>query len=256
MVKRTNDTIMNVGTVDILDALSPSSGGAIARAMQELESKLSAWMNAAERVSGDLASNEVTLSKASSCAETEARRATTDTGPDAELPASKTPIDAGTPENPLATGAVQKSTTVEIGPAGPVCSENNNGSNDSAAARISEPAQSTAHADAAQEPETPEMIEAMLSELNPETAEAVRSRFDFFKGRKTIRELIQEFEDEADDEESLLMSLDPETAKAVRVKYRLYNGRKTVREVIAEVEAQMKSTTQQPEKKNWWGKKR
>ncbi|HWL92121.1 MAG TPA: hypothetical protein VNT79_01180 [Phycisphaerae bacterium] len=98
--------------------------------------------------------------------------------------------------------------------------------------------------------ETAVEIDALLADVEGDKADAIRARHALLGGRKTVAELIQEYDDEADDESSLLMGLEPEVAQAVRVKFRLYNGRKTLREVIAEVEAA--PTHAQADKKSWW----
>lgn len=247
---------MSVGTADIMEALLPASNGPIARAMQELEGKLSAWASAVANVNDTFAAKEAQLAVLLEEA-TRPVDVTREAVHRAPPPAPETPARVeSAPTQANQERPAEKSTTVAIGVSAPVESSSKSPAPDAMeSAAVVEPVTAKAP-ETALEPETPEVIEALLAELNPETAEAVRARYEFFKGRKSIRELIQEFEDEADDEESLLMSLDDEIAKAVRVKFRLYNGRKTLREVIAEVEAQQAKAPPAAEKKSWWGKRR
>ncbi len=244
--------VMSVGTADIRDSLLPPDDGGMARAFQELDAKLHAWTEAVGALHKCFSTREIELT---------ARHAAS---------SDKALVDAAKPEHESPRTAIDETKTVAPGHAkrssedkrSAVEQTNATAASEKPAAQdFAEPVVETARAEQSpraeksSEPrvETRQEAEALLADLAPDRAEAIRARHAYFKGRKTIRELIQEFEDEADDEESLLMSLDPEIAKAVRVKYRLYNGRKTLREVIAEVEA----TPQQPqqtEKKSWWRK--
>lgn len=240
---------MSVGNVDIRSALLPPNDGAMARAFQDLDEKLKAWNAAVAAFHGQVAINigqsaAVARSVTAAPEPIEKLKAVENAQVVEKPPAaeSRKPESTKATSSKSAAEAVEKvrSRVVEtvVEPRPEVIPE-------------PPPVAPLESTQAAPEAEGPQDDETLLAALNPEQAEAIRSRFAFFKGSKTIRELIQEYEDEADDEESLLMSLDPEFAKAVRVKYRLYNGRKTLREVIAEVENSQPKQND-ADKKSWW----
>ena len=245
----------------------PPDDGRMARAFQELDAKLRAWTEAVDAVHARYSAREIEVA---AWRTTSTDKALVDAAKPAESALNATADDAACAETKKASCDAARPAEVRTSNAPPVSAsekhvDQNIGESVADAAKIEATSAhrdsisgkltvETATADKTTEAkvETRQEAEALLAALAPDRAEAIRARHAYFKGRKTIRELIQEFEDEADDEESLLMSLDPELAKAVRVKYRLYNGRKTLREVIAEVEAA--PPTQQPEKKSWWRK--
>jgi hypothetical protein len=236
---------MSRGTTDNLAGLIPSKDNALGRAFEELDQKLNAWSAAA------MALKERMEAEAATKAETPAP-------PEAKLSVERPPpVEA--PKTVVAA-RLKEPEPIPVPVSVPVpVTEVQKAADESIAEKpaIEEPAEKTTGGKKAKKvasftnAETPVDDETLLAALTPDRAESIRARHAFFKGSKTIRELIQEFEDEADDEESLLMSLDPEFAKAVRVKYRLYNGRKTLREVIAEVETSQPKQSQ-ADKKSWW----
>ncbi|MBX3396274.1 MAG: hypothetical protein KF841_13000 [Phycisphaerae bacterium] len=243
---------MSVGTADIEAALAPLRDGVVARALGELDEKLKAWSILACALNENLVAREKAFAAASPGESEIAVGVPKDKGSRSAVLSRLTEPAPLTSEGPVQTNEVRGvAAKSDLAVAPGIAAE----SEVAAALPASAPTSATgAGVEAVGDGQSGAGLQddaALLAALTPEQAEAINARYAFFKGSKTIRELIQEFEDEADDEESLLMSLDPDVAKAVRVKYRLYNGRKTLREVIAEVEAAGTKPVES-EKKSWW----
>lgn len=243
---------MSVGTADIEAALAPLRDGVVARALSELDEKLKAWSIAACALNESLVAREKAIAAASTRGLEVAAGVPQKKSSEASVVSRLTE-----PTPPSSDGPVQADEALDanaklscVSDLGTVAASEANATRIESALTTATDASVESAVDVV-EGAQPVDEATLLAALTPEQAEAINARYAFFKGSKTIRELIQEFEDEADDEESLLMSLDPDVAKAVRVKYRLYNGRKTLREVIAEVEAAGTKPVE-PEKKSWW----
>lgn len=270
---------MKAGAVDLAELQLPPDDGAVARSLSELEQKLSAWNSAVaraqtffaskwsefaemERRSHEMADDLRRFDERRRAAEEMAdaaesmARAATQAAQAAATQAprsSPAPVDEATHEPSGQTRAADVLTdehtreraSESLGRA--MNTEPSEPDGESAAE-----APDTTAASSAIDPNSPEGVEAILASLEPETANAIRMRYQAARGAKPIRALIEEYQDEMEEAESLLLSLEPEKAKAVRVRYRLFNGRKSIPELVAEIEAESSSSSSSDRKKSWW----
>lgn len=91
----------------------------------------------------------------------------------------------------------------------------------------------------------------ILAGLDPDMASAIRSERRAGNCKKTLGEMIAEYEARQAEDEWLLRTLEPEMASAIRVQRRLCAYRKSVRELIAEYKPEVKPD---PKPKSWWDK--
>lgn len=91
----------------------------------------------------------------------------------------------------------------------------------------------------------------ILAGLDPDMAAAIRAERRAGNCKKTLGEMIAEYEARQAEDEWLLRTLEPEMASAIRVQRRLCAYRKSVRELIAEYKPEAKP---EPRPKSWWDK--
>ena len=232
-----------------MDIALPPRDGAVARALGDLETRLAAWTDAVRAVQERFSAKAAELDKtAQAMRKSAVAEGTTDVQSETAFVEAERPVaDASGSTSALQTHARD---SIAGGDSGSDVDANDKLEKAITANSVAEPRQdeimaSESGGDCLDEDE------ALLQSLEPETAEAIRARYETCGGRQSVRELIQAYEDDVDDEESLLLALDEEVAKTIRVQYRLFNGRKTIRELIDEHEA---NASVQPERTSW-GKK-
>ncbi|MFQ5430249.1 MAG: hypothetical protein ACE5E1_08070 [Phycisphaerae bacterium] len=202
---------MEAGTTDIADLSLPADDGAIARAIDRLDARLEAWASLVATFQNRLDD----CAKAQSAASVKPPE---DKDQDQEF----REVEASTP------------------------GEHGVDSAPGVAAERDEPEPGTSEAQPSQEMSERE-LEALLSTMEPETANAVRIRRELLGSEIPLRDLIEQCEREAEEAEALLEALAPEMAADIRVQYRFHSGRKSIRELIEEYEVESR-----PEKKSWW----
>lgn len=176
----------------------PPDDGAISRALDDLDSKLSAWRTAVTDVHKGVATPPGPVTPAD--------------GPD---PAPSEADDAAAPpEQPESPVADASGGAVEIdeplAPPDPVADA-------PADAPPDEPAVDNSSS-----------TDAPLGVMGPESVETIRLRQVLSVAGKRASDGIDE------ESEALLRTLDPEVARAIRVQHRLFDGRRNVQELIDE----------------------
>ncbi len=279
---------MKAGAVNLADLQVPQDDGAVARSLTELETKLSAWTTAMSRAQSffatkwtefaelerrsleyaeDLRRREERLAATAEMAETAAAvqrtaaAAVEAVAPEAraadvaeieaeapydEVESAEQPQPDNEPHAPDLSDSRERERAIET-----LSRAMHNEQPNEEVAENSVATPELEEASGGVDPDSPEGVEAILATLEPETANAIRIRYQAAKGQKPIRTLIEEYQDEMEEAESLLLSLDPERAKAVRVRFRLFNGRKTIQELVAEIEAESANPSND-KKKSWW----
>lgn len=236
---------MKAGTADMPETLLPPDDGAVARALADLEAKLSAWTSAVADVQNKLCRKAAQLAEANpspnetiETAQAAAPAAPEQTRSDAAQQCETTaaPIEEasvapkGTPE-PAEEATTPDAEKVKILREAMGADL---GADVSAGVAGDEAASGGCRAPTEEE-------EALLAVLDPESAELIRAEFHAGGGRESIEELIAAHND------ALLAPLEPEVQKAIRVKYRMLLGRKSIKELI---EQHQSTPKQQP--KSWW----
>jgi len=226
---------MKTGIADIAELLLPPEDGALARALANLDAKLSTWRSVVVGVQGRLTARpirtpvpESSADRASEFSPTGQGSAKSDDGRTARMPDTHT-ISAAV----IMAGTTDSSPTLT--PSEPATASQ-------PALYVAERCQGSAPTEVIDE-------EELLAALDPEMAEAIRAQRRHGCNRKTMGELIAENEKSFREEEALLRTLEPAMATAIRIQKRFFGGRKSVRELIAEYKPETKQ-----EQKSWWKK--
>ncbi|HPF38582.1 MAG TPA: hypothetical protein P5081_04110 [Phycisphaerae bacterium] len=236
---------MSASIADLSNLSPPSDDGAIQRALSDLETKLGAWTDAMLTAQCEIEE------RFGAGSDSEPREAT-----DAAAPqeSSDSPLEAA-----------------DIAPtdiANPECVESPEApsENDALLERLSDAMRNADHLarelgpeEATENPEgtepsqasetTDEDIEEILATIDSEVAEQLRVRHAATGGRRSMREVCDEYFREVSDSEALLATLEPDVAKAIRVQFRLFNGRKSIRQLVDEYEPPKESSKK---RKSWW----
>lgn len=200
---------MKEGAADISNALLPPEDGAVTRALRDLKTKVSTWSTAVASVQGALAARAAELVEMDSAhphkpeptdwqpdsamaVQEEAEHQRSEDGSDerdavmsvAEPTASS--LEARDGGDPTQACAIEAS-PAEAGDDAPIAS----------APSPSEPVERSQ--EPAQDPD--EEDQALLRSLDEKMAEAIRVQFRLFDGRKSIRELIDEYVEEPQEQQ-------------------------------------------------------
>ncbi|MFQ5502528.1 MAG: hypothetical protein ACE5EQ_09550 [Phycisphaerae bacterium] len=247
---------MEAGTGDITQLLVPPDDGAVARALADLELKLSTWTTAVADVQNQFRQKAIQFADAGA---KQIQSIATDTV-SADRLASE-PIETKRPQ-----GKPEKPADDQLKLSAAVVMEDINGSPLEDTASVNEivgepekieilrkamssdnPVEHASKTVATPEekrvecPEPTKEEEALLAVLDQESSEAILEKYHKSGGEETIECLIAAHND------SLLAPLEPEAQKAIRVKYRMLLGRKSVKELIEQVESEPEQQS-----KSWW----
>lgn len=179
---------MKEGAANITDALLPPEDGAITRALSDLKVKLSTWSTAVANVQGALAAQAAKLAEMDAAGATrkeiEHREGEAESGKhDAAVSAAKrieSRLEAQDDD-------YQTQDSVED------ASQKNALGDGSTAAALSVPEQIEEAKGIEQDPADED--QALLDALDEKMADAIRVQFRLFDGRKSIRELIDAYEE-------------------------------------------------------------
>ena len=248
--------VMEAGT-DIMQSLVPPDDGAVARALADLETKLSLWTTAVAEVQNQFRQKAIQFSEAGveqiqliaadtisseqpafGPIETDRLPSESEERADDPLELSSAAVEVEDIDAPPRedTGAAHDA----VGEAEKIEILRKAMSSDS----VVEDASKTAVTSEDKKDEHPEPTkeeEALLAILDQESSAAILAEYHKSGGEESIDCLIAAHND------SLLAPLEPEVQKAIRVKYRMLLGRKSVKELIEQYESEPE---QQP--KSWW----
>jgi hypothetical protein len=181
---------MKEGAANMTDALLPPEDGAITRALSDLKVKLSTWSTAVANVQGALAAQVANLAEMDSAEalrkkgehrESEAGANERDAALSVAEPIESSPVAQNDGYQSQEQEYVEDA-SLEYAPG-----------DGSTAAALSLPDQIEESDDIEQEPADED--QALLESLDEKMAESIRVQFRLFDGRKSIRELIDAYEE-------------------------------------------------------------
>lgn len=239
---------MRAGTADITEISLPPDDGAVARALADLETKLSAWTTAVAGVQNQFRLKALQLAEAGSAqiGPIEADAASADRSESSPIESECAPTNAPCREE-ASVGCMEEQPDPVAAPRAAEETEKIERLRKAMSPEKGvdeDPLPSSAPEVTTEEKrfrEPTEEEEALLAVLDSESAEEIRMTYRTSGGEETIEGLIAAHND------LLLAPLEPEVQKAIRVKYRMLLGRKSVKELIAQYESEAR---QQP--KSWW----